>query len=65
MDKKDALKYFDTNPKKSATRMIAEALGISTQYVSQWPQLVPEGMAARLEKLTDGELEYRLEDYVK
>ena len=58
MDKKTVLKHFGGSPRK-----VAEALGVSTQYVSQWPAKVPEVQAARLEKVTDGELKYILEEY--
>jgi len=59
MNKKDVLKYYG-----GSVRKVAEALGVSTQYVSQWPSKVPEVQAARLEKVTGGELEYKLTDYV-
>ena len=58
MNKKDVLKHFGDSP-----RAVAEAIGVSTQYVSQWPAKVPEVQAARLDKVTEGALEYRLEDY--
>lgn len=60
MKKKDVLKHFG-----QSVRKVAEFLGVSTQYVSQWPAKVPEVQAAKLDKLTDGELEYRLEDYAR
>lgn len=59
MNKKDVLKYFG-----GSVRKVAEALGVSTQYVSQWPAKVPEVQAARLEKVTGGDLKYRLSDYM-
>ena len=60
MNKKTVLKHFG-----GKVRAVAKFLDVSTQYISQWPELVPEVQAARLEILTNGELEYRLEDYVK
>lgn len=58
MKKKTVLKYFG-----GSARKVAEALGVSVQYVSQWPAKVPEVQAARLEKITGGKLEYKLSDY--
>jgi len=58
MKKKDVLKYYG-----GSVRAVAKALDISVQYVSQWPAKIPEVQAARLEKVTAGELEYKLTDY--
>ena len=58
MKKKDVLKYYG-----GSARAVAKALDISVQYVSQWPAKVPEVQAARLEKVTNRDLEYKLADY--
>jgi DNA-binding transcriptional regulator YdaS (Cro superfamily) len=42
---------------------LARAVGISKAAVSQWGDLVPLGTAARIEKITQGKLALRLEDY--
>ncbi|MFN1149178.1 Cro/CI family transcriptional regulator [Serratia liquefaciens] len=46
-------------------REIALLLGISEQAVSQWPEIIPEGAALKLEKLTNGELKYDASLYPK
>ena len=33
-------------------------LGITVQAVYDWPEIIPEAMAARLEKITEGKLVY-------
>lgn len=57
MNKKDVIEYF------GSVRKTAEALGVSTQYVSQWPEKVPQVQAARCEKITDGGLQYKMDEY--
>jgi transcriptional repressor of cell division inhibition gene dicB len=52
MRKTDVLDYF------GSVQAVATVLQIHRQTVYQWPALVPEGKAARLEKLTDGALRY-------
>lgn len=37
-------------------KAIAKALGITKSAVSQWPELIPEGMAYKIESLTHGKL---------
>jgi hypothetical protein len=37
---------------------LASALGISRQSVHGWKELVPEGKASRLERMTGGRLKY-------
>lgn len=59
MNKKDVLRYFKGGP-----REIAAAIDISTQYISQWRELIPEAMAARLDKFTDGALKYDPQVYI-
>lgn len=46
-------------------KAIAEALGITKSAVSQWPDLIPEGMAYKLESLTHGKLKVRARLYRK
>ncbi len=60
MNKKDVLKHFNGSP-----RAIAEAISVTTQYVSQWGERVPETMAGRLDKVTDGALEYEPQIYIE
>ncbi|AYO37408.1 Cro/CI family transcriptional regulator [Serratia sp. P2ACOL2] len=54
---KDAIAYFKT---KAA---LAKAAGVKKPTVYAWGELVPEGRAARLERLTDGALKYDLSLY--
>lgn len=46
-------------------RGVAVALGISDQAVSNWSEIIPEGAALKLEKLTNGELKYDASLYPK
>ncbi|EMX9856456.1 Cro/CI family transcriptional regulator [Klebsiella pasteurii] len=48
----DAIKYFGSK------RKLAEAAGVKAPTVYAWGRLVPEGKAARLSLMTDGELVY-------
>jgi transcriptional regulator with XRE-family HTH domain len=50
MKKIDVYQHYKTLPR------IAKALGISKSAVSQWPDIVPEGSAYKLEVLTKGRL---------
>lgn len=50
MKKSVALEHFGTK------EAIAEALEISRQAVSQWPEVVPEGQAYKLQVITGGKL---------
>ncbi|WP_337049875.1 Cro/CI family transcriptional regulator [Serratia fonticola] len=54
---KDAIAYFKT---KAA---LAKAAGVRKPTVYGWGELVPEGRAARLERLTNGALKYDLSLY--
>ena len=47
-------------------RKLAEALGITSQAVSQWAKRgqIPEGMAYKLEVITGGALKVNPADYV-
>jgi len=53
----DALFVFGTKTK------IAKAVNVTQAAVSQWGVIVPEKHASRLEKLSDGQLEYKLSAY--
>jgi prolyl-tRNA editing enzyme YbaK/EbsC (Cys-tRNA(Pro) deacylase) len=48
----EAIKHFGSK------RKLAEAAGVKTPTVYAWGELVPEGRAARLSIITDGELKY-------
>ncbi|MBD8451846.1 Cro/CI family transcriptional regulator [Serratia rubidaea] len=48
----DAVKFFGNKTK------LAEAAGVSQASVSRWGERVPERRAARLDRLTGGELAY-------
>lgn len=58
MLKKDVIAYF------GSVRKTAEFLGVSTQRVYQWPEVVPEGMAYKLHVMTDCGLDIKKEDYI-
>lgn len=47
-------------------RKLAEALGITTQAVSQWVRRgrIPEGIAYKLESITNGALKVNPTDYI-
>ncbi len=47
-----------------SVKELAALLGISVQAVYDWPDVIPEAMAARLEKLTNGKLVYDHEFYM-
>ena len=50
MFKKDVVQYFGNQSRT------AEALGITHQYVSLWPEIVPELWAWKIQGITDGKL---------
>lgn len=50
MKKQDAIEHFGGESR------IAEILGVSRQAVNQWPEIVPEGQAYKLQVITDGKL---------
>lgn len=52
MNKSEATAFFNTQ------REIALLLGVTEQAVSQWGDIIPEGAALKLEKLTNGKLKY-------
>lgn len=47
-----------------SVRELAAMLNITVQAVYDWPDVIPEAMAARLEKLTNGKLAYDHEFYM-
>ncbi|MGO3406779.1 Cro/CI family transcriptional regulator [Marinomonas sp.] len=53
MNKNAVIDFFGGNQSE-----VSRALGISRSYVSAWPELVPELQAMKLERLTDGALQY-------
>lgn len=52
MYKSDAIKHFGNLTK------LAKAAGVKLPSASAWGELIPERRAARLERLTNGELKY-------
>lgn len=59
MNKSIVVEFYRTQ------RAVAAVLGISDQAVSNWPEIIPEGAALKLEKLTNGELKYDASLYPK
>ena len=59
MFKDDVLRYF----KKK--RLVAEALGISHVAVVRWKAVIPKLRAMELDEITNGELKYNPELYIK
>lgn len=51
MNKSAALTHFDGNG-----AALARAIGITRSAVNQWPDIVPEAMAYRLQAATGGKL---------
>lgn len=71
MHKKDALKYFTAKVKSrlrsdrsQATTNVAKALGISTSAVAQWGEIVPEGSAEKLHRITFGKIPLKAHHYI-
>lgn len=56
MLKKEVIEYF------GSIRKTAEFLGVSTQCVYQWPDVIPESVANKLHVETDGELNAKKQD---
>lgn len=54
MRKTDVLKHFD--PEDSSLQATATALGITKSAVSQWGDVIPEGVAYKLQVMTAGVL---------
>jgi len=44
---------------------IAKKLGVTTGYVSQWGEIIPEPMATKLAVITNGKLKYQPNLYPK
>lgn len=59
MLKKDVIDYF------GSIRKAAEFLGVSTQCVYQWPDVVPKSAAYELHVKTKGKLDATKEDPVQ
>lgn len=58
MLKHDVIAFFGTGVE------VKRALGLrSTGTVSQWPELIPEKQALKIERLTQGKLKYDPELY--
>ncbi len=57
MLKDEAIKYFGSQ------RAIAEKLNLSDSAVSQWKEVVPERVALKLNRITNGKLKYKPELY--
>jgi len=57
MRKSDVIDYYGSN------RKAAEALGVSVQYVQQWKDRVPMGMAYRIESESEGDMIVNPNDY--
>jgi DNA-binding transcriptional regulator YdaS (Cro superfamily) len=60
MQKTEALAHFGGSQTKCA-----KAIGYTRSAVNQWPELIPEKAAARLERATNGALVYDLSLYVR
>lgn len=58
MQKKTVIEYF------GSASETCKALGITRQYVGQWPDRVPMGMAYKIESVTGGALKVNPADYV-
>ena len=67
MLKSAVLKYYSGKPPTNlgAGRKVARVLGISVQSVHAWGEVVPERMAARLDRATSGRLVYDPADYME
>lgn len=63
----DVIAHFSpsNNDHRGAKAAITEALGLSSGYVSQWGEIVPEVQAMKLERITGGALKYDPEIYKK
>ena len=60
MKKKEVIKYYG-----GVQQRVCEALKISKGAVSRWGETVPERIAARLDRLTNGDLRYDPKHYKK
>lgn len=59
MFKSDVTKFFGSQ------RKIAVVLRLSDAAVSQWKEVIPERVALKLNKITNGKLEYNPSFYSK
>lgn len=59
MKKSQVIAYFE-RPSR-----VAEVLKTTVSAISQWEEVIPEKSAARLEKLTGGDLSYDPNVYMK
>ncbi len=59
MFKKDVIKFF------GKSKDVCAVLELSSGSVSQWGAVIPEKQALRLEKLTNGALQYDSSLYAK
>lgn len=57
MLKDEAIKYFGSQ------RAIAEKLKVTDSAVSQWKEVIPERVALKLSRITNGKLKYKPEFY--
>ncbi len=57
MLKDDAIKYFGSQ------RAIAEKLKVTDSAVSQWKEVIPERVALKLSRITNGKLKYQPDFY--
>jgi hypothetical protein len=57
MLKATAIKHYKTAYK------VAKALGVSRQYVYQWPDVVPIKCARRLEEISEGKVKVKVRLY--
>jgi transcriptional repressor of cell division inhibition gene dicB len=58
MNKQTVIDYFGGITKAAST------LGIAHTSIIGWQEIIPEGMAARLDRITNGELKYDHEFYM-
>ena len=63
----DVIKHFSSSPDdpRGAKAAITEALQLSSGYVSQWGDVVPQAQAMKLHFLTKGKLKYDPASYQK
>ena len=57
MLKDEAIKYFGSQ------RAIAEKLKVTDSAVSQWKEVIPERVALKLSRITNGKLKYQPDFY--
>lgn len=57
MKKTDVIAFYGTQT------AVARAAGVTVSAVSQWPELIPERMAWRLQYATTGRLRVNPQDY--